>query len=86
MIQICSHLSLRFREYSDDSKAPPKRRKERDCRRPPGYAERPGVARVGPNREDSDDTSNLNPAKSDNGTSVLGIYPLGEDENRSLKN
>ncbi|CAN9413358.1 unnamed protein product [Alternaria alternata] len=74
-----------FSEYSDDSKAPPKRRKERDRRRPPGYAERPGVARVGPNREDSDDTSNLNPAKSDNGTSVLGLYPLGEDENRSPK-
>jgi hypothetical protein len=74
-----------FSEYSDDSKAPPKRRKERDRRRPPGYAERPGVARVGPNREDSDDTSNLHPAKSDNGTSVLGLYPLGEDENRSPK-
>ncbi|RYN25448.1 hypothetical protein AA0115_g7602 [Alternaria tenuissima] len=74
-----------FSEYSDDSKAPPKRRKERDRRRPPGYAERPGVARVRPNREDSDDTSNLNPAKSDNGTSVLGLYPLGEDENRSPK-
>ena len=74
-----------FSEYSDDSKAPPKRRKGRDRRRPPGCAERPGVARVGPDREDSDDTSNLDPAKNDNGTSVLGLYPLGEDENRSPK-
>ncbi|KAF7672745.1 hypothetical protein GT037_009246 [Alternaria burnsii] len=74
-----------FSEYSDDLKAPPKRRKERDRRRPPGYAERPGVARVKRNREDSDDTSNLNPAKSNNGTSVLRLYPLGEDEDRSPK-
>ena len=71
--------------YSDDSRAPPKRRKERDRRRPPGYAERLGVARVGPDREDSDDTSNVDQAKNDNGTSGLGLYPRGEDENRSPK-
>jgi hypothetical protein len=90
LTSLCQHYDPDWRtpessnwEYSDDSKADPKRRKERDRRRPPGYAERPGVARVGPDREDSDNTSNLDPAKNDNGTNALGLYPLGEGENRS---